>query len=95
MKFIKEWNEWNPSLNKDVLDYIEKNKSYLISNFYDKNKSDDENMQTLIDFFTEYPDEMKSSIDPNKVKTISQSNNPRNYAPVLQNIGNVKDFRSF
>jgi hypothetical protein len=26
MKFIKEWSEWNPTLNKKVLDYIETNK---------------------------------------------------------------------
>ena len=95
MKFIKEWSSWNPVLNKEVLDFIEKNKSYLISNFYDKDKSDEENMQMLIDYFTEYPDEMKSSLNLSKVKTIIPETGLRNSAPILQNTGFVKDFRSF
>ena len=95
MKFLKEWSSWNPVLNKEVLDFIEKNKSYLIYNFYDKEKSDEENMQMLIDYFTEYPDEMKSSINSKNIRTILPVTGLRNSSPILQNIGVVKDFKSF
>lgn len=85
---------WNPTLNKKVLDYIETNKIHL-RRLWDDDKSEEENMEFLIDYFTEYPDEMNSSIDPDKVKTVKPLSGIRNAAPVLQNIGGVKDFRSF
>ena len=94
MKFIKEWSEWNPTLNKKVLDYIETNKIHL-RNLWDDDKSEEENIQFLVDYFTEYPDEMNSSIDPDKVKTVKPLSGIKNDAPVLQNIGGVKDFKSF
>lgn len=93
-KFIKEWSEWNPVLNKKVLDYIETNKIHL-RHLWDDDKSEEENIQFLVDYFTEYPDEMNSSIDPDKVKTVKPISGIKNAAPILQNIGGVKDFRSF
>ena len=93
-KFIKEWSEWNPVLNKKVLDYIETNKAHL-SNLWDNDKSEEENIQFLVDYFIEYPDEMNSSIDPDKVKTIKPISGIKNAAPILQNIGSTRDFRSF
>jgi uncharacterized protein YbgA (DUF1722 family) len=95
MKFLKEFSNWNPSLNKEVIDFIEKNKVYLMTNLYDKQKSDEENEQDLIDYFTEYPELMKSQFNIKNVKTISNQSNVKNMAPVLMNIGGVKDFRSF
>ena len=95
MKFLKEFTNWNPSINKEVIDFIEKNKVYLMTNLYDKNKSDEENEQDLIDYFTEYPELMKSQFNIKNVKTISNQSNVKNMAPVLMNIGGVKDFRSF
>jgi len=95
MKFLKEFSNWNPSLNKEVIDFIEKNKVYLMTNLYDKKKSDEENEQDLIDYFTEYPELMKSQFNIKNVKTISNQSNVKNMAPVLMNIGGVKDFRSF
>ena len=94
MKFIKEWSEWNPTLNKKVLDYIETNKIHLI-NLWDDDKSEEENIQFLVDYFTEYPDEMNSSINADKVKTLTPISGIKNASPVLQNIGSVRDFRSF
>lgn len=94
MKFIKEWSEWNPTLNKKVLDYIETNKTHL-RHLWDDDKSEEENIKFLVDYFTEYPDEMNSSIDPDKVKTLTPLSGIKNAAPILQNIGGVKDFRSF
>lgn len=94
MKFIKEWSEWNPELNKRVRDYIETNKTQLRS-MWDDDKSEEENVQFLIDYFTEYPDEMNSVINVDKVQTVKPITGIKNTSPVLQNIGGVKDFRSF
>lgn len=95
MKYLKEFSSWNPSVNKDVKDFIEKNKSYLITNLYDTDKSDEENEKDLIKFFTENPDFMKSEIDIDNIKTINNRTSITNAAPVLMNIGGVNDFRSF
>lgn len=94
MKFIKEWSEWNPTLNKKVLDYIETNKIHL-RHLWDDDKSEEENIQSLIDYFTEYPDEMNSSINPDNIKTVMSKAGMKNSAPILMNIGGVTDFRSF
>jgi len=94
MKFIKEWSEWNPVINKDVLEFIEKNKPNL-RHLWDDSKSEEENVSFLIDYFTEYPDEMKSCLNSDKIKTLIPIDSIKNMAPVLQNIGFVKDFRSF
>jgi hypothetical protein len=85
---------WNPILNNKVKDYVELNKQHL-SELWDDEKSEEENMQFLIDYFTEYPDEMNSVVNPDKVKTITPVSGIKNAAPILQNIGGVKDFRSF
>ena len=94
MKFIKEWSEWNPTLNKKVLDFIETNKTNL-RHLWDDDKSEEENIQSLIDYFTEYPDEMNSSINPDNIKTVMSKAGMKNSAPILMNIGGVTDFRSF
>ena len=94
MKFIKEWSEWNPVLNKKVLEFIEINKTNL-RNLWDDSKSEEENMKFLIDYFTEYPDEMKSSITPDNIKTVMSKAGMKNSTPILMNIGGVTDFRSF
>jgi hypothetical protein len=94
MKFIKEWTEWNPTLNKKVLDYIETNKTHL-RNLWDNDKSEEENIQLLVDYFTEYPDEMNSPINIDNIKTVRPITGIKNATPILQNIGGVKDFRSF
>ena len=94
MKFIKEWSEWNPTLNKEVLDFVETNKMNL-RHLWDDDKSEEENIQSLIDYFTEYPDEMNSSINPDNIKTVMSKAGMKNSAPILMNIGGVTDFRSF
>ena len=94
MKFIKEWSKWNPTLNKEVLDYIEINKTNLRS-LWDNDSSEEENMKFLIDYFTEYPDEMSSSINVDNIKIFISKAGMKNSAPILMNIGGVTDFRSF
>lgn len=86
MKFIKEWSEWNPTLNKEVLDFVETNKMNL-RHLWDDSKSEEENMKFLVDYFTEYPDQMKSSINVDKVKSVTPISGIRNTVPTLQNIG--------
>ena len=73
MKFIKEWSEWNPVLNKKVLDFIEINKTNL-KNIWNDDVSEEENIKFLVDYFTEYPDEMNSSINPDNIKKIISIN---------------------
>jgi hypothetical protein len=94
MKFLKEWSDYNPELNQRVRDFIDTNKTNLLS-MWDDEKSEEENMQYLIDYFTEYPDEMNSVVNPDKIKTISSKSGMKNSAPILMNIGGVKDFKSF
>lgn len=94
MKFIKEWSQWNPVLNQEVLEFIKTNKLNL-RHLWDDSKSEEENIQFLVDYFTEYPDEMKSCLNTDKIKTILPVSSIKNAAPILQNIGGVKDFRSF
>ncbi len=94
MKFLKEFSSWNPVLNKEVLDFIELNKTRL-QHFWDNEKSEEENIEILTKFFTENPDMMKSDIDFKNITTMTPEGGIKNAAPVLQRIGGVKDFRSF
>lgn len=93
MKYIKKYNEtWNPILNKEVNDYVQKNK-YNLPELWNKNLTDDENIEFLINYFTKYPDQMKS-----KEYNFHEPNNKgdfRNNAPILQKIGGINDFRTF
>jgi hypothetical protein len=88
MKFIKEWSEWNPTLNKEVLDFVETNKVNL-RHLWKDDMSEEENMKFLIDYFTEYPDEMTSSIKTDKIKSVTPISGIKNAVPTLQNIGGV------
>ena len=94
MKFLKEFSSWNPVLNKEVLDFIEKNKTHLL-HLWDKDKSEEENMDFLTNYFTEYPELMDDKIDFSKITMPRSKIGIKNAAPVLQRIGGVKDFRSF
>lgn len=94
MKFIKEFSNWNPKINKKVIDFIELNKPRL-QHLWDMDKSEEDNMQFLINLFTEYPDLMNDEIDFETITLPKPISGIKNMAPVLQNIGYVKDFRSF
>jgi hypothetical protein len=94
MKFIKEFSNWNPKLNKEVVDFIEINKSRL-QHLWDIDKSEMDNIQFLINLFTEYPDLMSDTIDFQTIILPHSTLNIKNMAPILQNIGGVRDFKSF
>jgi hypothetical protein len=94
INYQKYFENWNPVLNKRVKDYIELNKQHL-TELWDDEKSEEENISFLTDYFTEHPDEMNSIINPDKVKTVTPVTGIKNSAPILQNIGGVKDFKSF
>lgn len=85
---------WNPALNKDVVDFIEKNKTSLL-HLWDKDKSEEENMEFLTNYFTENPQLMDDKIDFKNITSVSPQSGIKNIAPKLMNIGGVKDFRSF
>jgi hypothetical protein len=94
MKFLKQFENWNPVLNKEVLDYIELNKKNL-GDLWDNQKSEEENIEFLTQYFTEYPDEMNSIVNSDKIKSLVPISGIKNAAPVFQNIGGVRDFKSF
>lgn len=85
MKYIIEYNNYNPVLSKSVKDFVYLNK-YNLPHLWSDDLSDDENIDFMIDYFTKYPNEMN---DKNlNIKTpIRKDNDYINYAPVLQNIG--------
>lgn len=94
MKFLKKFENWNPVVNKDVVDFIEKNKTNLI-HLWNKYKSEEENMYFLINYFREFPELMDDKIDLKNITSISPQSGIKNMAPKLMNIGGVADFRSF
>lgn len=94
MKFIKEFSQWNPTLRKKVIEFIDDNKPNL-KKLWDDSKTEDENIKSLIDYFMDNPDEMSSYLNSDNIQTILPSSSIKNMAPVLQNIGGVKDFKSF
>jgi hypothetical protein len=94
MKFLKQFENWNPVVNKDVVEFIEKNKTHLL-HLWDKDKSEEENMEFLTNYFREFPELMDDTIDLKKITMPQSKIGIKNAAPILQNIGSVKDFRSF
>ena len=94
MKFIKEFSSWNPVLNKEVVEFIQKNKTHLLD-LWDKDKSEEENIDFLTNYFREFPELMNDTIDLKSITMPQTKIGLKNAAPILQNIGGVKDFRSF
>jgi hypothetical protein len=93
MKYIKKYNEsWNPTLNKEVKDYVEMNK-YNLPELWNDDLSEDENVYFMINYFTKYPDQMRTR--EYKIKSTKRDCDFRNNTPIVQNIGGVEDFRTF
>jgi hypothetical protein len=88
MNYIKEFKEFNPVLDLKVKEYVEDNK-YNIPELWDNNISEEENVQFMLKYFSEYPNEMSHSINLDNVKKASQKSNSLDYAPKLTNIGGV------
>jgi len=95
MKFIKEFKEFSPKLNKEVYDYVQDVK-YRLPELWDNDLTEEENEEFLIDYFKEFPNEM-NSINFDKIKKASQnySNSLSRRTPQLQNLGGTVDFRGF
>ena len=96
MKYIKEFNQFNPKLNKQVYDYVQDVK-YRLPELWDNDLTEEENEEFLIDYFKEFPNEM-GSINFDKIKKASQknySNSLSRRTPQLQNLGGTVDFRGF
>lgn len=93
MRYLKEWNEWNPKINKQVKEFVEDNKHNL-PHLWDDDLSEEENIDNMIKHFTEYPDEMKSILRGDNITLPTSKIGLKNSAPILQNIGGVHDFKS-
>jgi len=94
MIYLKKFENWDPVVNKNVNDFIDRNKTSLL-HLWDKEKSEEENMNFLTNYFTEYPELMNDKIDFTKITIPNSKFGLKNSTPILQNIGGVKDFRSF
>jgi len=96
VEFIKEWSDYDPKLNKSVEDFIEINK-YNLPELWDSDLSEEENIDFMIDYFTKFPNEMRTSSNYDKTTKANQTKSDplRGYVPILQNIGGVNDFKSF
>ena len=94
MKYIKDFSNYNPVLNLKVSEFIERNKTGLL-HLWDKDKSEEENIEFLTNYFKEFPELMSDKIDFQNISLPKSKPGLRNSAPILQNIGGVKDFRSF
>ena len=96
MNYIIEYNKFDPVLNNQVKDFVSRNK-YHLPELWDKDLSEEENVNFMIKFFKEYPDQMKSSLNIDKIrKVIRGNNNFANRAPMLQkNIGISKSQKAF
>jgi excinuclease UvrABC nuclease subunit len=93
MKYIKYFKEsFDPKLNKEVNDYVEMNK-YNLPELWNDDLTEDENIEFMINYFMEYPDQMKTR--KYNIKSVKKDGDFRNNAPILQNIGGVEDFRTF
>lgn len=95
MNHIRYWENFDPKLNKRVTDFVHLNK-YNLPKFWNKKLSEEDNIQKMIDFYTEFPEEMNSVIQNNKVGQFNIKIDPlRKYSPVLTNIGGTEKLKSF
>ena len=94
MIYLKYFENWNPVINKDVNDFINQNKTSLL-HLWDKEKSEEENMEFLKNYFTENPDLMNDKINLKDIAIPQSKFGLKNSVPILQNTGGVNDFRSF
>lgn len=95
MKYIKDFNNYNSKLNKRVYDYVQDVK-YRLPHLCDKDLTEEENEQFLINYFTEFPTEM-TTLNTDKIKKASQNytNSLLSRTPQLQKLGGTVDFRGF
>lgn len=96
MKFIKEWSDYNPKIDKRVKDFVDLNK-YNLPQLWNDDLSEEENIEFMINYFNTYPGEMESELNIDNIKkaTRNRFGSLRDYAPILQRFGGVYDFKSF
>jgi len=72
MIYLKEWLRFNPKLNKEVVDFVNDHK-YSLTNLWDDNLSEIDNINNMIEYFTKYPDEMRSVLNGDKLVSYSKT----------------------
>jgi hypothetical protein len=88
MNYLDDWSLYNQKNILKAKEFVNDNLFRLISLFdFQEECSDDEKKQILIDYFTKYPDQIKS-ISVYTVGNPNQLNIPR-----LMNIGGVIKYR--
>ncbi len=84
MKYLKEWRDFG--LEKRVNDFVELNK-FNMPELWDSSLSESENIENMISYFMEFPDQMETR--NLNIKKASRPSNSLDYAPIFQNIGGV------
>jgi len=88
MNYIDDWSLYNQKNKLNAKDYVSSNLLRLVSLFeFDDECSDEEKEQLLVDYFTKYPDQIKSL----SVYTVGKPNQIS--IPRLMNIGGVIKYR--
>jgi hypothetical protein len=83
MKYLKEYNSFDPILNKRVDDFIEYNRNFVLQ-YWDNYKSDEQNIEDIKNYLKEFPNLMDSTLD--KVTELKPNSNFPKYTVSLQNI---------
>jgi len=88
MNYIDDWSLYNQKNKLNAKDYVSGNLLRLVPLFkFDDECSDEEKEQLLIDYFTKYPDQIKSL----SYYTVGKPNQMS--VPRLMNIGGVIKYR--
>ncbi len=88
MNYIDDWSLYNQKNKLNAKDYVSSNLFRLVSLFkFDDECSDEEKEQLLVDYFTKYPDQIKSL----SYYTVGKPNQMS--VPRLMNIGGVIKYR--
>lgn len=88
MNYIDDWSLYNQKNKLKAKDYVSSNLFRLISLFkFDDECSDEEKEQLLVDYFTKYPDQIKS------LSYYTVGNPNQMSVPRLMNIGGIIKYR--
>jgi len=88
MKYLNRWSEWNPKHMLMSKEYVDSNLGQLLRIFPENSElSDEEKYNTLLHFFSEDPDRIKTY----SVYTVGKPNQMS--VPSLMNIGGVVKYR--
>jgi len=88
MDHIDDWDLYNQKNKLDAKEYVDNNIFRLIRFFdFEDESGEEEKKQVLVDYFTKYPEQIKSIT----VQTVGKPNQLS--VPILNNIGGVIKYK--